>query len=84
MRAVLEKAREWHRPMIIISVDLRKAFDAISVKALIEYVSENPLPLALQLAHAKLAWLPGASKQKISACLEDSGKEAQKAHTFFP
>ena len=50
MRAMLGKAREWHRPVIIISVDLKKAFDAISIKALIDYVTENPMPLALQLA----------------------------------
>ena len=36
--------------MIIVSVDLKKAFDAISMKALIQFSTDNPVPLTLQLA----------------------------------
>ena len=50
IRILLEKAKEWRMPVILISVDLKKAFDSISMKALFEYLSEHPLPLALQLA----------------------------------
>ena len=50
LRLVVEKSIEWSRPYVIVSLDLRKAFDTLSRAAIIKFVEENDIPLRLKLA----------------------------------
>lgn len=50
LRVVVEKSIEWSRGYVIISLDIRKAFDSLSRAAILKFMEENPVPLRLKMA----------------------------------
>ena len=52
IRMCLEKSLERHKPLIIISCDLVKAFDSLSLLAVIMFTNELEIPLPIRLRYA--------------------------------
>ena len=50
LRVIVEKCVEWSLPYVIVSIDLKKAFDSITVASLIKMTEDHPLPLRIKYA----------------------------------
>ena len=50
IRLLVEKSTEWSRGYVLVSLDLRKAFETLSETAVIRFGEENKIPLRLELA----------------------------------
>ena len=50
VRILIEESLEWDRDHFIIALDFRRAFDSLSLQAVVEFCNHEPLPLRLMLA----------------------------------
>ena len=59
---MIEKCLEWNLSICIISLDLVKAFDSLSLIAIVKYLQDMPVPLPIQLRYA---WFQELVEQRL-------------------
>ena len=53
VRIILEKCMEWRMPLIMVKLDVAKAFDSLRPKAIIDWIEKVGLPIRLKYALLK-------------------------------